>query len=168
MHAGPLSLVQSSHFGVVAGPDRTQRSSRSMVSTRARGTTRHLFRIHAATTRRRWPNTRGHTAADRRRRLGVCLWPCPLVTGIFSSHPLPLLRRAGARSPVAVRDDVPAAAAAVAAGNAECGISLHSRVRQAGSPVNHRLATAAIGSRFCACVRIRSDFCIVGISFVRV
>ena len=79
-----------------------------------------------------------------------------------------LLRRAGARSPVAVRDDVPAAAAALAAGNAECGISLHSRVRQAGFPVNHRLATAAIGSRFCACARIRSDFCIVGISFVRV
>jgi len=32
---------------------------------------------------------RGHTAADRRRRLGGGLWPCPLVTGIFSSHPLP-------------------------------------------------------------------------------
>ena len=100
MHAGPLSLVQSSHLGVVAGPDRTQRSSRSMVSTRARGTTRHLFGIRAATTRRRWPNTRGHTAADRRRRLGVCLWSCPLVTGIFSSHPLPLpCARAVVRAP---------------------------------------------------------------------
>ena len=62
MHAGPLSLVQSSHLGVVAGPDRTQRSSRSMVSTRARGTTRHLFGIHPH--RRRRAVARGAALAE--------------------------------------------------------------------------------------------------------
>ena len=172
MHAGPLFLVQSHHLGVVAEPDRTQRSSRSMVSTRARGTTRHLFGIHPH--RRRRAVARGAALAEHaggtQLQTGGAGWGSACGHALLSrEYFLPirsLLRRAGARSPVAVRDDVPAAAAALAAGNAECGISLHSRVRQAGSPVaRNRINRQQI---LCLCARIRSDFCIVRISFARV